>query len=218
MVNLIFAVDISIRISASLDLAHRLARHDHAGHAVGAGRQRNFELRQTVTVGRDRSQHFSLAGGVRRRMQENPVQIIAGLFGRDRELGLVDHLLQVRRRHPEAVRHVAGIQIRKIALGQGLQREARAAGADRQHTAFAGRFEHDLRAVRQFAHDVEQHMRRNRGRAAGRDLGRDRLVDLKIEVGRLEDQLAAFCAQQNIGQDRNGVPALDHAMHVAERL
>ena len=153
-------------LDQALHLADGLARHDDARHAGGALRQRQLDLRQAVAVGRDRAQHLRLggAGGV----QIDAVEVVARLLGRDRELGLVDQPLEVGGGEREAVRHLAGGEIGKIALRQGLQREARAPGADRQHGAVAGGLEHDLRALRQLAHDLVEHVRRHRGRAAGR--------------------------------------------------
>ena len=40
-----------------LDLGDGLARHDHAGHALGARRGGDLDARQTVAVGRDGAQH-----------------------------------------------------------------------------------------------------------------------------------------------------------------
>ena len=222
MVKRIFEADSSIAISWSLPSIRRcisptvLFGMMTPGMPLAPDGQRNFDLREPVTVGRDRAQHLALSAG--RVVQIDAVQIIAGLFGRGREMGLVDHPLQVGARQLEAVRHVAGIEIGEVAFRQRLQREARAAGADREHAAVAGGFEHDLRAFRQFAHDVVDHVRRHGGRAARRDLGRDGLVHLEIEVGRLQRQLAAFGAQQHIGEDRDGIAPLDHAMHMTERF
>ncbi len=52
-----------------------------------------------------------------RGVQIDAVEIVARLFGRDRELRLVDHLLQIGGLQPEAVRHVAGIEIGKSLSG-----------------------------------------------------------------------------------------------------
>ena len=116
------------------------------------------------------------------------------------------------------MRHVAGGEIREIAFRQRLQREARAAGADRQHRTVAVGFQHDLRAVGQFADDVVEHVRRHGGRAGGRGFRRQRFGHLEVEVGRLQRQLGVFGADQHVAEDRNGVAALDHAMDVAQRF
>ena len=66
---------------------------------------------------------------------------------------------------------------------------------ERQHRAVAGTFDHDLRAFRQLAHDLIEHVRRHRGGTAGRHFGRDGLGDLEIEVGGLEGQLESSAGE-----------------------
>jgi hypothetical protein len=115
------------------------------------------------------------------------------------------------------VAHLAGREIREVALRQGLQGETRTAGADRQDRAVAGGFEHDLRPLGQLAHDVVEHMGRHRGRSAGARLGGDRLDHFEIEIGGLQGQGRAVGPDQHIGQDRNGIAPLNHAVDVAQR-
>jgi len=45
----------------------------------------------------------------------------------------------------------------------------------------------------------------------------DGLDHLEVEVGRLERELGALGADQHVGENRNGVAPLDHAMHVGQR-
>ena len=116
------------------------------------------------------------------------------------------------------MRHVAGGKIGKVALRQGLQREAGTAGADRQHRAVAVALQHDLCAVGQFAHDVVEHMCRHGGGAAGSGFRGERLRHLEIEVGRLQRQFGVFGADQHIAEDRDGVAAFDHAVDMAQRF
>ena len=78
-------------------------------------------------------------------------------------------------------------------------------------------FEHDLRPLRQLAHDVVEHVRRHGGRSGRRGLGGDGVGDFKIEIGRLQAERRALGAQQHIGENRNGVAPLDRAMHMPER-
>ena len=196
--------------------ADGLARHDHAGHAVRALGQGQVDLRQAMAIGRDRAQGGCLGGAGR--VQIDAVEVVAGLLGRDRKLGAVDQPLQIGGGQRERMRHVAGGEIRKIVFGQGLQREAGAAGTDRQHRAITVAFQHDLRAVRQLAHDVVEHVRRHGGGAPGRGFRRQRLRHLEVEVGGFQRQPGALGADQHVAQDRNGVAALDHAMDVAQRL
>ena len=114
--------------------------------------------------------------------------------------------------------HVAGGEIGEIVFGQGLQREARPAGADRQYRAVAVALQHDLSAVGQLAHDVVEHMRRHGGRTAGSGFRRQRFRHLKVKVGGLQRQPRVFGADKHVAEDRNGVAALDHAMDVTQRF
>ena len=114
--------------------------------------------------------------------------------------------------------HFAGGEIGKIAFRQRLQREARAARAQRKHGTVARTFEHDLRAVRQFAHDVVEHVGRYGRRPAGGNLGRGRVRHFQIEICRFQTQLAAVGLHQDVRKNWNGIAPLDHAMDVAKRL
>ncbi len=200
----------------ALHLADRLTRHDNARHADGALRQFDFHLREAMAVGRDRAQGLRLggAGGV----QVDAVEVVARFLGRDGELGLVDQPLQLGGLKGEFVRHLARREIGKVTLRQRLQRKARAAGADRKRGAVARRFQDDLRPLGQLAHDVEEHMGRHRGRAAGASFGRNCIGDFDVEVGGFERELRTVGVQQDIGEDRNGIAPLDHAMDVAQRF
>ena len=53
---------------------------------------------------------------------------------------------------------------------------------------------------------------------AGETSAGDRLDDLEIEIGGLQAQRRLLGPDQHVGEDRNGVAPLDHAMHVAQRL
>ena len=103
----------------------------------------------------------------RRGVKIDAVQIVARLFRRDGEVRLVDQALQVGALEREFVRHLARRKIGKVAFRQRLQGEARTAGAYRQRCPVAGKFQNDLRALRQLAHDVIEHMGGHRGRSAG---------------------------------------------------
>ncbi|MFK4607304.1 hypothetical protein ABIF57_006756 [Bradyrhizobium diazoefficiens] len=186
------------------------------GHAVGALGLDQVELGEAVAVGGDAAQGRGLggAGGV----QIDAVEIIARLLGRDRELGAVDQPLDVLGGERERMRHVAGGQIREVILRQRLEREARAAGADRQHGAVAVGLEHDLGAVRQLAHDVVEHVRRHGGGAGSRGFRGQGFRHLEVEVGRLQRQFRVLGPDQHIAEDRNRIAALDHAVDMAQRF
>jgi len=151
-------------------------------------------------------------------MKIDPIEVIARLLGRDRELRLVDQALEVHRGKLERVRHLACGEIGKVALRQGLQREARAAGTNRQQRPIAGALDYDLSSFRQLAHYVVKHMRRHRRRAGRPDFGRNRLAHFDIEIGRLEGELGIFCLDEHVCENRNGVAALDHSMHMSKRF
>ncbi len=151
------------------------------------------------------------------RVKVDPVEVVAGLLRRDRELRLLDEELQLGRRDREGVRQLARGEIGEISLGQRAQREARAAGTDRHLPGLAGGLERDLRAVGELADDVVDDMGRHRGGARIQNVRRHGLGDLDIEVGRLQLQAVLGGAQQDVGEDRDGVAPLHHPVHVAER-
>ena len=43
-------------------------------------------------------------------------------------------------------------------------------------------------------------------------------IDFQVEVGRLQGELALLGADQHVGEDRNRVAPLDHAVHVPDRF
>jgi hypothetical protein len=178
-------------------------------------RRRDLDARESMPVGRDRAQHGrapALDG-----VEVDTVEVIPRLLGRDRELGLVDEAAQIRWRQRELERHLARGEVGEIALGQRLQHEAGAAGTDLHLAGIAGGLERDLRAFGELTDDVVDDVRRyGRGAALG-GVGIDRLRNLDVEVGRLEAQTRAVAAQQHVREDRDGVAALDDAMHMAER-
>src|SRR5262245_49170477 len=199
-----------------LHFADRLAWDDDARHAGGAGRRRQLDLGEAMTVGRHRPQrHGVAAAGC---VQIDAVKVVAGLLGRDRELRLVDQSLEIAGHQAEAMRHLAGGKIGKIGFRQGLQGEARPAGADGERGAIAQRLQHDLRAVGQLAHDVVEHVRRHRGGAGGAGFRRHALDHLEIEVRGLQAQRRFVRPNQHVGEDRDGVAALDDAVHVTKRF
>ena len=150
-------------------------------------------------------------------MHEDAVQVIAGLLGGDGELRLVDQAFELGRRQLEFVAEIPRGHLGKIALGQRLQREARAAGEKRELARFAGRLERGLRALRQLAHDVVERVGGKRRRAGAGDLGRNLLGNLEIEIGGLQQQGFVARLEENVGQDRDRRAPLDNAVDMAER-
>ena len=77
----------------------------------------------------------------------------------------------------------------------------------------------DLAAVGKLAHDVEQGVRRDSRRARLRDIRWNALVDLKVEIGGHQpDRSILPRLEQDVRQDRDGVPALHDRLDVAEAL
>ncbi len=115
------------------------------------------------------------------------------------------------------MRHLAWNEVGKIGFRQGLQREARATGTDREYGAVAGRLQHDLCAFGQFADNVVEHVGGHRRAAAGSCLRGDRVGHLQIEIRRFQAERRAIGADEYVGENRNGVAPLHRTMHVAER-
>jgi hypothetical protein len=104
------------------------------------------------------------------------------------------------------------------AARSGKSLSGKVCSVKRQHRAVAVALQHDLRAIGQFAHDVVEHMRRHRRRAAGSGFRGECFRHLEVEVGRLQRQAGIFGTDQHIAENRDGVAALDHAMDMAQRF
>ena len=167
-----------------LHFGHSFARHDNARHAGRACRSRHFDTGQTMAIGCHRPQH-GVATDIGR-VHENAVEIIAGLFGRNRKLRLFDQLFQIARGKRKLVGEIARIEIGKITFGQTLQIEARAPRAQQILAIVAGAFERHLRTIGQFAHDLIEHMGGQRGCARLSDIGRDAFCHFQIQIGGFE--------------------------------
>ncbi len=133
--------------------------------------------------------------------------------------GLGDDALEVVGRQAEFVGQGARRHLGEILARQAGQFKARRAGADRQAAAFAGQeFDLHLGAVRQLADDVVEHVGGRGGGAVAQDVGGQRLDDLDVQVGGGELQTGLARLDQDVGQDRDGVAALDHALDMVQRL
>ena len=198
------------------DFADRLARRDHARHADGARRRRGLDAGEAVAVGGDGAQHGRAIGlgGV----EIDAVEIVARLFGRNRELGVVDEALEFDGGKLELVGEFAGGEIGEIGRRQALQEEAGAAGAQEKLAGAGVDFEADLRAVRKLSYDIVEDVGGDGGRAGDRDIGGGDFGRLQIEVGGFQFELAVFRLDQHVGQDRDRVAALHDAVDVAQRL
>ena len=203
-------------VEQAADLVDGLARDDDSGTAGGALRGGRLGEGQSVAIGGDGPQQRD--AGLGHGVEVEAVQIVAGLFGRDGEPGLVDQPGEVFLGQGEARARGVGRHDREVAGRQDRQVEFRTAGLDHQTGIVAVVAERDLGTVRQFADDFIE------GVGGGGDLALDihlglGLVDhLHVEVGGGERQLVVPGAEQDVGQDRNGVAALDDALHVAKGL
>ena len=146
-----------------------------------------------MPVGRHRAQ-LQLAARLMR-VQEDAVEIVARLFGRNGELRLLDQALERHRVEPEDVREGTGRQLREIRLRQALQAEAGAARGDRHGVAVLVGLQHHLGAVGELAHDVVEQVRRDRRGATTLDLGGRGFRHFEVEVGRFHFQAGAFGAE-----------------------
>ena len=152
-----------------------------------------------------------------RYMEENAVQIVARFFGRNRKTRLVDNFAQRRSRQFKAGRQLALGNDREIIAWQRCEIEARPAGIH-CHLAIC-RFERDLAAFGQLTGDIEQCVCGNGGSAGLFDLRLDGFDNLEIKIrGHQLDPAAVHGFDQNIGQNRNGVAAFNHRLHMAQAL
>src|SRR5262249_28715633 len=182
----------------------------------GAGRAPALDRGKPMAIGRNRAQHQAVADTDG--MEIDAVEVIPGLFGGNRELGLLNQTFEIGSADREFVGQFAGCKVRKITLRQGLQREPRAPRTNGDHGAVTRRLQHDLGALRQLADNLVEHMGRHRGGAAGVDLGCQSFGDFEIEIGSLQGELGNLGTQQHIGENWNRVATLDHAMHMGQRL
>ena len=197
-------------------LVHRLARDDHARHRAGAFRQRLLHPRQPVAVGGDRAQHArALAfGGV----QVDAVEVVARLLGADGEARAVDQAAQHLRRQVEPMRQRARGHRGEILGRQHHEAGGIASRPQRKLRVAARMVELHLRPVGQLADDFVQGRGRRRAGTVARGAGRHVLDDGDLHVGGGQRQLAVAHGEHDVGQDRNGVAALHHALDVGQRL
>ena len=110
-------------------------------------------------------------------VQENAIEIIARFLGRNREFGLVDNLDQRGGGQLKRGRQITFGNNREVIAGQRLQVEPRASSVD-LHLAIGGVHLH-LRAIGQFAGDIEQGMRGDSNRTGGFHLCLNRIDNLQ---------------------------------------
>ncbi len=197
-------------------LGHRLAGDDDARHLASALGQRFLHARQPVSIGRYRAQHAGAValGGV----EIDAVQVVARLLRADREAGTIDQPPKLHGRQTEAMRQRPGGHGREILGRQHHQLGVVAAGPQFQLCIAARVVEFDLRVLGQLADDFVQRRRGSGAGAVTRRAGRHVLDDGNFHVGRGQRQRAVAHRQHDVGQDRNGIALLDHALNVSQRL
>jgi hypothetical protein len=177
------------RFHQAAGLGDGLARHDHAGQAGRALGGRHLGQGQAVTVGGHGAQ-LDLAALVDR-VEIEAVQIVAGLFGRDRETGLVDQTDQLVGIDRDAARQAVRAHDREVAGRQHRQVEARTAGLDHQAGVIAAEAQRDVGAVGQLADDFIEGVGRRGDLAGDVDLSQALVDDLHVQIGRRERQRVA---------------------------
>ncbi|MNL11239.1 hypothetical protein D3C87_1320670 [compost metagenome] len=190
-----------------------LARDDHflpRAAAGGLGLEFHAAVRQAVPVGGHG--HHLLAI----HHEQHAVQVIADVLLRH---GEVDHRQQVlerllRQAHARVELRGFG-HGREFLGGQRLEREAALARLHR-HALVVQRQRHV--AVRHRAQDVQQLARRHgSGHAVAANAAFGVGGDLDLDVRREEGNVRAGLANQQVGQDREGVAALHDAAHDLQR-
>ncbi len=151
-------------------------------------------------------------------MQVQAVQIVARLLGGDGEAGFVDQADQVAGVDGDPARQPFRRHHREIPGREDRQIEFRAAGGDLQPGIVGAEAQFDLRALGQFAHDLVESVGGRRDLSLAVNAARRFVDDLHVQVGGRESHGVAVGGQQHIGQDRDGVAPLHHALHVSQRF
>ncbi len=193
-----------VGIAQELDqLEHRLARQDRFYRAMVAP-ERAAGVGQAVAVRCHDAQHVLVDG------EEHPVEVIADVLNRHGELHEPERVLQRLLRQRECLRGVTCFHhAREIAGGQRLEVEPALAGAHR-HAAFLC-LERHLHIVGQRTQDVVELPRAGRDRAFGRTVDVRFGGDLDFQVGREKLDLGSGGGDQDVGEYRQGMAALDDA-------
>ena len=207
------ASSISLRSSATV-----LRGTMTPGMPAGASRQRHLDARQPMAVGGDGAQH--LARRRCRRMQVDAVQVVARLLGRDREARAVDEAAQLAAASWKRYGSSPAVMTGKSSSGRQARVKRERPQRSVSRLAAAGGVELDLRRPRaacgrcRRACAPARWWRRPSPTSAG---DRSRRLSRSMSVA-VSAQLAVVGLDQHVGEDRDGVAPLDHALHMAERL
>jgi hypothetical protein len=182
-----------------------LARHDRLDLAAGGTVLADLAHGQPVAVGGHGAHHVALDH------QQHAVQVVADVLRGHRE---VDHAQQVLEGAGRQREVGAELGLRHGGVLVGRQRLQVEAALGRLHGELLARQRQRHVGLGQRAQDVDQLARGHGGGhliLAGADLGGG--LDLDLEVGGDEAHLLARLAHQDVGEDRQGLPALDDSAH-----
>ena len=203
-------------VDEALELCETFAGDDHTASRERrkAVAERAVDIGEAVTIGGD---HAQLAG-VSDPLDEDAVQVVAGLVGRGRVHRALDHLGEHRGRRG---RKRLGREVRKGGVllgGRSRERELSACAAQRE-IGVARRLQMDL-LFRKLAHDLVELARGDGQPARLRNFTRMRAADADLEIGgrELEGAILALAThlEQRVGQDRHRVALLDDRLDPAE--
>jgi hypothetical protein len=196
----VFHVAIAVGEQAP-ELGQRLARQDGLDVVALAGPRRRGQ-RQAVSVGGDHRHAVGLDH------EQGAVQVVAGVFTRDRKLRLGDELTQRRRRHGGGIGQVGRGRCRKVA--DRHRRHLRFESIRRHGHVIAVLRRTELHvAIGQRSHDLVQLLGRERD---GARLFHGRFAAARerhLDVGREQANRIAIGFNQHVRQDGNRVLALD---------
>ena len=156
------------------------------------------------------------AQGVLAQVEQQAVEVVAHVLLRHGEGGALQQLLERGLGHADLLGGIHFVQRGEIVRRQGGQAEAASA---RLHGHFVPALaDRDPAAIREGADDVEQLACRNGDLAVLRILRSGARNHLDFQVGAGQRQLTAVDADQQVRQDRQGMPAFDHIDDLRQRL
>ena len=199
-----------VAIAQELDqLDHGLARQDRLDRSVVRPQGARC-VRQPMAVGRDDAKRRAVDG------EKHPVQVIADVLHRHRELHQAQGVLQGLLRQREHLRRITRLDHpREIRRRESLEVEAALARAHR-HAAFL-RLDGDLGVLWQGPQDVVELARTHRHRSLRRCRELGLRGDLDFEVGREEFHTRARSRNQHVRQDGKGMPPFHDSRDLRER-
>ena len=195
-------------VEQALQFRHRFGRHDDVGFVAAREFELDIDHRQAASIGRDQREFVFLEA------EEDAVEHVARLVGRDRVGSFAQAVAQILLPNRDNFRVLKFRQRRKFLLRQAEDLEKALAAADG-----GGVFPIDIEldfARRQFANDVEEPPRRQRGRAFFFHLRFETPAHTDVEIGRGEANLVAVRLQQNVGKNRQRRARADDVLNLLQ--